>query len=65
MLLISYSYSGNTGGDVPILFKVLVDEIELKTARSQTSSSNLLTNAGALAALKVQPGSHVVTVMFK
>jgi len=47
------------------MFKVLVDEVELKTARSQTSNTNSLTNAGGLGAIKVQPGSHTVTVMFK
>jgi len=45
VLFIFYNFNGNTAGGVPISFKVMVDEIELRTARSQTVDSNKISNA--------------------
>jgi len=65
VLFIFYSYNGNTAGDVPVTFKILVDEIELKTARSQTVDSNKISNAVGQGVIHVTPGEHTVTLMYR
>jgi len=65
LLFIYYSYNGNTAGDESVAFKVMVDDIELKTARSQTTNSNKISNAVGQGNLHVTPGEHTITLMYR
>jgi len=43
----------------------MVDELEIKTARSKTTSSDAIANAGSQAVKHLEIGEHTVTVMYR
>jgi len=43
----------------------MLDEVELKTARSQTTDSSKVSNAGNQGFAKVESGEHVITLMYR
>jgi len=47
LLFVWYQVSCNTAGDKPVAFKLMIDEVEVKTGRSKTSSANNVANAGS------------------
>jgi hypothetical protein len=47
LVFVWYNFNGNTAAGKPVAFKLMIDELEVKTARSKTTSSNAIANAGS------------------
>ena len=44
LVFVWYQFNGNTAAGKPVAFKLMIDELEVKTARSKTTNANAYYN---------------------